>query len=98
MKIILNKIYLTWNVKLHFRLREREKYSYYIIRIENQNSIKLLIYYLNTYPLLSSKHLDFLYWKIVFYEILYKNHMTVEGIKLVSEQKDQINDSRTFFN
>ena len=70
---ILNKFCLTLNVKLYSKLKKRKKYSYYIIRIKYQNSIKLLIYYLNIYSLLSSKHLDFLCWNIVFYEILNKN-------------------------
>jgi hypothetical protein len=103
---ILNKICLALNVKLNSRIREgaapasqeQQKDSYYIIRVENQNSIKLLIEYLDIYPLLSSKHLDFLCWKIVFNEIINKNHKTVEGRKIVSEQKGQMNDSRIFFN
>ncbi len=95
---ILNKICLALNVKLNSRIREGLKDSYYIIRVENQNSIKLLIDYLDIYPLLSSKHLDFLCWKIVFNEIINKNHMTVEGRKIVFEQKGQMNDSRIFFN
>ena len=57
---ILNKICLALNVKLHSRIREGQKDSYYIIRLENQNSNKLLIDYLDIYPLLTSKHLDFL--------------------------------------
>jgi hypothetical protein len=96
--LILNKICLALNVKLHIRERISKKKSYYIIRLENQNAIKLLIGYLDTYPLLSSKHLDFLSWKIVFNEIINKNHMTVEGRKLVSLHKNQMNNSRTYFN
>ena len=57
---LLNKICLALNVKLHSRIRKSKKNSYYIIRVENHNSIKLLIDYLDIYPLLSSKHLDFL--------------------------------------
>jgi hypothetical protein len=99
---ILNKICVALNVKLYSKIREgsesKSKDSYYIIRVENQNSIKLLIDYLDIYPLLSSKHLDFICWKIVFNEIINKNHKTVEGRKIVSEQKGQMNDSRTFFN
>src|SRR5260370_20840571 len=51
---ILNKICLSLNVKLQSRIRGGKKDSYYIIRVENQNSIKLLIDYLDIYPLLSS--------------------------------------------
>ena len=95
---ISNKICLALNVKLHVRIRKKYKNSYYIIRVEKQNSLKLLIDYLDTYPLLTSKHLDFLCWKIVFNEIINKNHFTVEGRKIVSEQKSQMNNSRIFFN
>jgi hypothetical protein len=95
---LLNKICLALNVKLNTRIRVNIKKSYYIVKVENQNSIKLLIDYLDIYPLLSSKYLDFLCWKIVFNEIINKNHMTVEGRKIASEQKSQMNDSRTYFN
>ena len=96
--IILHKICLALGVKLHIRERISKKNSYYIIRLENQNAIKLLINYLDVYPLLSSKHLDFLSWKIVFNEILNKNHMTIEGRQIVSLHKSQMNNSRTSFN
>ena len=95
---ILNKICLALHVKLQNRIRECKKDSYYIIRVENQNSIKLLIDYLDIYPLLSSKNLDFLCWKLAFNEIINKNHKTFEGRKIVSEQKGQMNDSRKIFN
>jgi hypothetical protein len=96
--LVLNKICLALNVKLSIRTRENLKNSYLGIRVENQNSIKLLIEYLDMFPLKSSKHLDFLSWKIVFNEIINKNHMTVFGRKIVSLEKGQMNNSRTFFN
>ena len=95
---ILNKICLAFGVKLNIRERISKKNSYYIIKLENQNAVKLLINYLDVYPLLSSKHLDFLSWKIVFNEILNKNHMTIEGRQIVSLHKSQMNNSRTSFN
>ena len=95
---ILNKICLAFGVKLNIRERISKKNSYYIIKLENQNAVKLLINYLDAYPLLSRKHLDFLNWKIVFNEIVNKNHMTVEGRKIVSLHKSQMNNSRTSFN
>ena len=57
---ILEKISLFFNVKLHTRIRKNYKNSYYIIRVENQNSIKFLINYLDKHTLLSSKYLDYL--------------------------------------
>ena len=57
---ILNKISLFLNVKLAIRKRSNYKNSYYKIKVENQNSINILINYLNKYSLLSSKYLDYL--------------------------------------
>ena len=59
-EFILNKICLSFNVKLAVRDRVDKKKSYYIVRIDNQSSIKLLIHYLDNFPLLSSKYLDYL--------------------------------------
>jgi regulation of enolase protein 1 (concanavalin A-like superfamily) len=59
-KNILEKITIFFKVKLHVRTRPNYKNSYYIIRVENQNSLKILINYLDEYSLLSSKYLDFL--------------------------------------
>lgn len=58
--LILEQICSSLNVKLYTRIRKNNINSYYIIRVENQNSINILIDYLNKYPLLSSKQLDFL--------------------------------------
>jgi hypothetical protein len=63
---ILNQISLFLNIKLAIRTRLKYKYSYYLIRVDNQNSIKIFIDYLNRYSLLSSKHLDLLEWKKAF--------------------------------
>ena len=59
-KFILDQICELFNVKLGLRTRKNYKKSYYIIKIENQKSINLLIDYLNNYSLLSSKYLDYL--------------------------------------
>ena len=56
---ILSQIALLLNVKLSIRNRQNIRKSYYIIRVENKNSINILIQYLNKFPLLSSKYLDF---------------------------------------
>lgn len=54
------------NVKLSLRNRLNYKNSYYHIRVENQNSAKIFIDYLNKYSLLSSKYLDYLEWEKSF--------------------------------
>ena len=94
---ILEKICLFLNVKLHVRIRKNYKNNYYLVRVENQNSINLLISYLDKYPLLSSKHLDYLNWKKAFLIILSKKHFTEEGKKIIFTYKNTMNDKRDFF-
>ena len=86
------------NVKLGTRNRENYHKSYYIIRVENQKSIQILIDYLNEYSLLSSKYLDYLEWKQAFKVILAKKHFTDEGRQIILLAKNNMNDNRTKFN
>lgn len=95
---ILNKICLFLNVKLAVRSRLDKKNSYYVIRVENQKSNKILIDYLNKYPLLSSKYLDFLDWEKAFGVITQKDHKTELGKQIISKAKNNMNDNRTYFN
>lgn len=97
-KDILEKITIFLNVKLHIRSRPNYNNSYYIIKVENQNSLNILINYLDNYSLLSSKYLDFLDWKKAFLIILNKNHFSEDGANLISSYKNNMNDKRTFFN
>ena len=95
---IISDICVSLNVKVATRTRSNYKDSYYIIRVENQNSIKILINYLNNFSLLSSKHLDFLDWSIAFNQIINKTHFTEEGKLIVFSAKNRMNDKRTYFN
>ena len=95
---IISNICESLNVKIAIRTRSNYKDSYYIIRVENQNSIKILINYLNKFSLLSSKYLDFLDWSIAFKQIIIKNHFTDEGKLIVFSAKNRMNNKRTFFN
>jgi len=97
-KIILDQICLFLNVKLAIRNRLNYKNSYYIIKIENQNSIKILINYLTNNKLLSSKYLDFLDWNNAFKEIINKNHFTDEGKNKIYLAKNNMNNKRIYFN
>jgi len=80
---ILSQVSLFFNVKLTIRKRFNYKNSYYIIRVENKNSIKIFIFYLKKYPLLSSKHLDFLEWEKSFCVIVDKLHNTEQGKEII---------------
>jgi hypothetical protein len=96
-KPILEKIALFFNVNLNIRNRINYKYSYFIIKLENQNSIKLLINYLKDHKLNSSKYLDFLNWKETFQLILNKSQYTNEGRSIILNLKNNMNDKRTNF-
>lgn len=96
---IMNQICQSFNIKLAKRTRlNYTDTSYLIIRIENQNSIHLLINYLNKYSLLSSKYLDFIEWKKAYNEIINKTHFTNEGRIRVLTAKNNMNQSRSDWN
>ena len=95
---ILGQICLFLNVKLFVRIRPDKKDSYYVIRVENQNSIKILRGYLDNHSLLSSKYLDYLEWIRAFNEIINKTHFTDEGRKIICCAKNNMNNKRTYFN
>jgi hypothetical protein len=97
-KPILDQICLFLNIKLIIRNRLNYKNSYYIIKIENQNSTQILIDYLNNNSLFSSKYLDFLEWKKAFNEIKNKTHLTDQGRQIVYSAKNNMNNKRTYFN
>lgn len=95
---VLNSISSFLQVKLGIRERVNYKNSYYIIKVENQTSVKNLIAYLNKFSLLSSKLLDYDNWKNSFVIILDKTHNTKEGRKIILENKNNMNDKRIYFN
>lgn len=94
---IITDICESLKVKVATRTRLKYKDNYYIIRVENQNSIKILINYLNNYSILSSKHLDFLDWNIAFNQIISKTHFSDEGRMIISSAKNRMNNKRTYF-
>jgi len=95
---ILNNISSFLGAKLDVRNRENYKNSYYNIKVENQKSVKILIEYLDKFSLLSSKFLDYNNWKNSFVIILDKRHNTEEGKKIILENKNSMNDKRTYLN
>jgi hypothetical protein len=62
LKPLMSKIADFLFVKLNERIIA-EKYTQFVINTSNRVSNKILIDYLNTYPLLSSKYLDFKDWE-----------------------------------
>lgn len=54
--------------------------------------------YLSKFPLFSSKYQDYLSWLEIHKLNKTKQHLTVEGAKLISNIKKGMNNSRTQFN
>lgn len=84
-------------LEINLNIRKRKKGNNYILRVENQKSVKNLINYLTKYTLFSSKYLDYLNWKEAFNTILNKNHMTKEGCINILNLKNKMNNKRIYF-
>lgn len=84
-------------LQVNLGIRNRIKASYYIIRVENQKSLFILINYLKKYPLYTHRYLDFLSFCAAFDIVVSKNHFTVEGGELLLSHKNEMNNNRTNF-
>ncbi len=74
-----------------------EKFHQFVINTSNHVSNKILIDYLNTYPLLSSKYLDFKDWETannIYINKLHKDPVQFEKIRNI---KANMNNNRTYF-
>lgn len=83
-------------VKLHSRNFDG-KFSQFVVNTSNNESNLILINYLNSFPLLSSKYLDYKDWEKAYYifsKKLYKDLIYFEKIR---EIKLNMNKNRTFF-
>lgn len=72
--------------------------QYFNITAKSRESISVVKNYLNTYPLFSSKYLDFLDWDKVVDLILRQTHYDDENSDLIEELKSGMNNSRTNIN
>ena len=96
----LEKIMLKITEFLLVKLNSRtlsEKYRQFVISTSNRVSNNILIDYLNTYPLLSSKYLDFKDWQTA--HNIYTNKLHKDPIQLekIRELKVNMNNGRTYF-
>jgi hypothetical protein len=86
------------NVIIISRIKEDYTESAYEIRTTKKDSCNILINYLTTYPLFSSKYQDFLDWS-KFYNIrLSKEYKTIEGTNKLISLKNSMNTKRVKFN
>lgn len=96
----LEKIMLNITEFLLVKLNSRkfsEKYRQFVISTSNRVSNNILINYLNTYPLLSSKYLDFKDWETA--HNIYTNKLHKDPIQLekIRKLKVNMNNGRTYF-
>jgi len=87
------------NIRNIHRIRENNKLELgYEIRTVRKASNKILINYLDSYPLFSSKHLDYLNWKTIYEIKINKSYKKKEMTNKLIELKLSMNNNRTLFN
>lgn len=93
---VMFKIAEFLSVKLNMR-EFSEKYRQFVVSTSNRESNRILIDYLNTYPLLSSKYLDFRDWETAYYIFINKLHKDPAQYEIIRELKAHMNNGRTSF-
>jgi len=69
----------------------------YLVRVTSTKSRMIIISYLETYPLLSSKRLDFNNWRKAHLLVKSRSYRTLEGTQELKQLKESMNDSRSNF-
>jgi len=85
-------------VKLNSRLQKKTGNSYWRITSSSKWSIKVLIDYLNVYPLLSSKYLDYKDWEKAASFFLNSTHTLIRNKEIILNLKNGMNNKRTVYN
>jgi hypothetical protein len=96
----LEKLMLKITEFIQVKLNERvfsEKFHQFVICTSNRVSNNILIDYLNTYPLLSSKYLDFKDWETANNIYINKLHKDPVQFEKVRNLKANMNNNRTYF-
>jgi hypothetical protein len=100
--LIMDKIRIFLNVKnLRIINRKRKNNSIELgfeIRTSKKESNKILINYLDYYPLYSSKFLDYINWKKIYEIKINKEYKFIKGTNLLVNLKSSMNNNRTEFN
>ena len=78
--------------------KHNENKSYFMIRIHNRNSLKIIIDYFNCYKIYSSKYLDYLNWVTVAKLLLDRSAYKLDNRKLIYNLKHSMNNKRRYFN
>jgi LAGLIDADG endonuclease/Cytochrome C and Quinol oxidase polypeptide I len=95
---ILKEISIFLNCNLNVRKQVSTGNKYFTITASNRKSLSSIITYFKSFPLYSSKYLDYKDWEQAATLILENNHYTEEGIVKINYFKDNMNLKRTYFN
>ena len=98
---IMEKIREFLNVKIVSEIvRNKDNYveTTYEVRTTKKESCELLINYLTTYPLFSSKYQDYLDWQKSHQIRVTKSYKSIEGTSELISLKNSMNTKRTQFN
>jgi LAGLIDADG endonuclease len=85
------------NVIEYVRIRNVTTESGYLLRVKSLVSRLFLINYLDNYPLLSSKYLDYLDWRTAHDLVGSKSYRTIDGTTQLMRLKNSMNTKRTEF-
>lgn len=95
---VLSSITNFLNCSLLTKTQKSTGNTYYTLAASSKISLNIIIDYLDKYPLLSSKYLDYKDWKKVALLILESKHLTEEGLVITDTVRNNMNRQRTFFN
>lgn len=95
---VLTEISKFLNCNLKIRKQISTGNQYFIIAASSRLSLKIILTYFKSFPLYSSKYLDYKDWEEAANLILEKNHYTEEGIIKINYHKNNMNLKRIYFN
>ena len=95
---ILTEISTLLNCNLNIRKQVSTGNEYFTITASNRKSLSTIITYFKSFPLYSSKYLDYKDWEQAAILILENDHYTEDGLIKINYLKDNMNLKRTYFN
>jgi hypothetical protein len=95
---VLTEITKLLNCNLKIRKQISTGNQYFCMSASSCKSLSIILTYFKSFPLYSSKYLDYKDWEQGVNLILEKNHYTEEGIVKIDCLKNKMNLKRTYFN
>jgi LAGLIDADG endonuclease len=95
---ILTELAEFLNCNLKVRKQTITNNAYFTLTASSRKSLMIIITYFKSFPLYSSKYLDYKDWEEAADLILENNHYTEQGIKKIDILKNSMNLKRIYFN